>query len=613
MQIVGRAPIRTALLAALAVTLPTVLLPFYMDDYFHLMAAEAWLGRDPRPLDVYFRGFVDPFGFLNLFGFFSGDTELTCSHLATGLIPWWTWPELRITFWRPLSSLSGLADVLVFGDRPAGYHLHSVLWYLGLVGSVGLLLRRVLPGGLLALTLLIFAIDETHTFPVGWVANRNALIAAVPGVLALAAHIRWRETGWRPGLPLSVLGLVLALLGGEAALGIFAYLAAYELLGAPSPLRDPLQTSVRTPLWDWVRYRVRGLAPAVTVGLFWALFYKSQGFGAHGSGLYLDPTREPLVYLQGALVRVPTLLAAQIGGMPSDLWVFVEPMRPVLLVYGLTVTMIAAVLLRWAWPHLSADEQRGLRWLIGGALLSLAPVIATFPLDRLLLLPGIGGSAVTAVLLRQGWCALHAAGRDRLPALILVPIGGVHLVLPPVFWAIFITLLIVTSDQAQQLIRDTELDLTRIEEQHVIVLNVSDPAIGIYMPMMMAWERAPTPDTWQVVSMSPFDHVLARPAERTLDLQIIDGHQGQAVFEQLFRGSQAPFEVGEQVAMTALTITIAEADEIGPTRLRLDFPADPGGGEYQFLGWRDGALRAVTLPRVGESLTLSWERGPMGI
>ena len=84
----------------------------------------------------------------------------------------------------------------------------------------------------LALALLVFTLDSSHTWPVAWIANRNALVAAVPALLGLVAHLRWREQGWRPGLPLSMLGLGVGLLGGEAALGVFAYVGAYELVGA---------------------------------------------------------------------------------------------------------------------------------------------------------------------------------------------------------------------------------------------------------------------------------------------------------------------------------------------------------------------------------------------
>ena len=49
-----------------------------------------------------------------------------------------------------------------------------------------------------------------------------------------------------------------------------------------------------------------------------------------------------------------------------------------------------AGLSRRLWPHLEPAEKRALSWLVPGALLSLLPVLATFPMDRLLVLPSIG-------------------------------------------------------------------------------------------------------------------------------------------------------------------------------------------------------------------------------
>ena len=53
-----------------------------------------------------------------------------------------------------------------------------------------------------------------------------ALTLAIP---VLLLHDRWRREGWRPGAWLGPLVLGVALLAGESALAIGAYLAAYAL------------------------------------------------------------------------------------------------------------------------------------------------------------------------------------------------------------------------------------------------------------------------------------------------------------------------------------------------------------------------------------------------
>ena len=48
-------------LAALC-ALPSLSLPFMMDDWFHLSALEGWLGSDHPRLPEYFEGWTGPLG-----------------------------------------------------------------------------------------------------------------------------------------------------------------------------------------------------------------------------------------------------------------------------------------------------------------------------------------------------------------------------------------------------------------------------------------------------------------------------------------------------------------------------------------------------------------------
>src|SRR5690606_22597983 len=137
--------------------------------------------------------------------------------------------EMRVGFFRPLSSALIHLDLAAFGDRVVLWHLHSIAWYLALLALVLALYRRVLPPGAAELAVLFFAVDDAHSIPVGWLANRNSLVAAVPALAGLLLHLEWRERGFKPGAPLSALAYAVALLGGESALGALAYVGAYEL------------------------------------------------------------------------------------------------------------------------------------------------------------------------------------------------------------------------------------------------------------------------------------------------------------------------------------------------------------------------------------------------
>ena len=111
---------------AMLLALPTLWLPFMLDDTFHRLALEGWLsGEAAHP---YFDGWVDPYGLPSCFRFFEPGR-------GEHFMPWWTDPDLTIRFWRPLSSLDALVDHVAFGDRAWAWHLHSAPHNVERVGS----------------------------------------------------------------------------------------------------------------------------------------------------------------------------------------------------------------------------------------------------------------------------------------------------------------------------------------------------------------------------------------------------------------------------------------------------------------------------------------------
>src|SRR4051794_17430899 len=84
---------------------------FATDDY----GFRALLGRRGRsPLD--------------LFRFAPGDVVENHRLVTYGVLPWWSAPDLKLHFFRPLTGALLALDARLFGNHPFGYHLHSLLW-----------------------------------------------------------------------------------------------------------------------------------------------------------------------------------------------------------------------------------------------------------------------------------------------------------------------------------------------------------------------------------------------------------------------------------------------------------------------------------------------------
>src|SRR5690606_29669055 len=254
-----------------------------------------------------------------------GDEALTRARMDVGFSPWWTVPELRVRFFRPLSAATHYLEYAVWPRAPWLMHAQSLAWYGGLVLAVGSLLRRWLgPTWVAGLATLLYAIDDAHGTPAGWIAQRNALVSAVLVVLTLLAHDRARRDGWRPGRWLGPLLLALALLAGEASVAALGYLGAHALLLEPGVRGDAGGEA-------WLRRTgraVRGLWPYLVVVLAWRLLYDALGYGAVGSGVYLDPGREPATFLAALPDRAAALWLSQWTWIEPERWTLASPPWP---------------------------------------------------------------------------------------------------------------------------------------------------------------------------------------------------------------------------------------------------------------------------------------------
>lgn len=107
-----------------------------------------------------------------------------------------TWPNVKWAFastseanWHPLTWMSHMVDVQLFGLHPAGHHLHNnilhtlnvVLLFLLLWQSTGCRAKSVL-------TAALFAVHPLNVESVAWIAERKSLLSTLFLLLALAAY-----------------------------------------------------------------------------------------------------------------------------------------------------------------------------------------------------------------------------------------------------------------------------------------------------------------------------------------------------------------------------------------------------------------------------------------
>ena len=538
------------------------------DDYFHWLRATGALGFGSR---------------LSLFNFFDGSPEAIAAVRDRGLAPWFAEEKLRLDFFRPLTGITHYVDYTVWPHAPWLMHAENLAINAALIFATAVLYRKLLaPRWVAGLAALLYALDVGHGFA-GWVAGRNGILSAAFGVAAIAAHVRWRRDGWKAGAWLAPLLLALGLLAGEAAVATLAYFFAYAL------------TLDRAAL----RARIFSLLPGLGVVGAWQALYRALGCGAFGSGLYLDPGRQPLLFLVEAPGRAIALLLGELALVPPEVYVFLGPRRPAFL--AMAALFLACVLAVIA-PLLYRSARA--RFFGLGALFSLVPVCATFPSGRLLLFVGVGAMGLVAEVAGRVFAdgeATTSGFRERSLAWLWL---GLHLLLA-------VPLLLVASVTPMLMASYTDRSATglptlpQLADRIVVVVNTPNLLPAIYRFVVPRNGVFPDHTRARVLSVSRHPVHVRRVDASTIDVSADDDLLGE-VSSSLVRGDAFPMTVGEVTELPGMQTRVEEVTATGhPRRVTFHFDHPLEAKDFFWVGWQRARFVAITLPPVGEEIPLN--------
>jgi hypothetical protein len=567
----SRAFVVVAALLAIVLLLPALRAGFMMDDYSQIL----WLRGGPHATG-------GPRGVWDMFRFQDGGRATFRQGLDAGFWPWWSNPDLRLAFLRPVTSLTHAIDHWLFRDSPALMRLESILMYGAAVAIVGAAYRRVL-GATVAcgLALLMYALDDGHAVTVTWISNRNAVLAAAFGFGALVLHDRAVRSSDRRARLAAPLVLALGLLSGEAALGALGYIAAHALW---------LQE-------DRLGARLKALAPYLVVLAAWVAVYKLGGYGAGGSEFYIDPGREPARFGRALAMRLPVLLHGQFGFPPSDLWLMVpfEKQTTVL------PFVVAAVLAGAAVLVFGVRRSRENGFFATGMLLSLVPVCAVIPSDRLLMFAGFGAFGLIGDFL--------TAPRELMPHArrVLVRVAGgffvlVHLVAAPFLFA---ARGVTNARMLHEPIERVAASLPPSSEmagKTLVLVNAPDvltPAFGIFV---RARRGEPMPARIRQLAVAVEGRAMVRrTGERSLEITLTKGFFHEA-FSHVYRPVDQPIALGDRFEVAGMAATVkaftSNRQRAGTIEFAFDEALD--GGSFVWVLWKGTRFERFELPAVGE-------------
>jgi hypothetical protein len=564
----------TRYLAVIAtlLSLPALFHGFEVDDRLHRIGVLrqgklAYLGKSP----------------LDLFTFLDGKPEFAKSLMDVGIATWWTDPHARLSFFRPISSLTIWADHQ-FLKNPFLMHVHSLLWYVGTIAVAVALYRRFIREAWIAgLAGFMFTVDHTHGLPVGWLAQRNTLTSGIFGLLSLYFHDRARRDEGRAREAIfAALFLGLALFCAEAALAIVPYLFAHA--------------------WTFDRPRwVRALLPFAPPLLVWLVIYKLGGYGAHGSGLYVDPGDAPLSYLANVLRHGPILVASELGLPGIDFY----PFLPLYAKAGMIGFSIVGVGLFLAAIRPLLREDPVIRFFVLGGMLSVLPSCATFPSSRLTFLTSFGilGALATIVAAwrdRASWFPQHGFARWRsMPIVLWCGLG--HVFLSPAVYVFSLHQMTIFEKIVARLSVGVPED-PQIESQRMVVVNPPEPAFAAYVMITRTDDGRPSPAKMLAFSSGSRDMAVTRTDASTVIVSSTIGLVHSAT--DLLTRDDRPFSVGDHVDLSDVSIEVTRINADGlPMEAKFMFAHPLENEAYRWMQWKNQTLVPLPPLEIGETIS----------
>ncbi|MEO8430632.1 MAG: tetratricopeptide repeat protein [Acidobacteriota bacterium] len=328
----------------------------------------------------------------------------------------WAFTSREASNWHPLTWLSHMADVSLFGLSPAGHHFTSLLFHSINVALVFLLLRAATGRtGRSAAAALLFGLHPLRVESVAWIAERKDVLSACLGLLAIAAWARWSRSRNRGAYACSLI-LFAASLMAKATLVtlplLLLVLDFWPLRRFGTPPRDAASVpapGTRSLLVEKIPYAVLAIAGG------W-LALRAQRAGGATSALALSAG----LRLENAVVSIVRYLALTIW--PAKLAVFYPHPAAALgwRTWGALALLAAISAAVWV-------ARRSRPYLLAGwlwYLIALAPVLGIVQVgwqglaDRYTYLPSLGLAVAAA------WGAASLL-EGRLPARALAAAAGV--------------------------------------------------------------------------------------------------------------------------------------------------------------------------------------------
>ncbi len=569
-----------AVVLGVLLSLPCLGSGFAGDDYIHQSQL-----HEERTIHGLAEG---PF---DLFVFAPRDPEASKALIDQGLYSWWTDPNAKVAFFRPLSAATHVLDYTLWPDSPVLMHVHTLLWFVMALALVAQFYHRLpIPAWVATLATLLYAIDDVHGPALSWLASRNALVALVFSLGCLIAHDAWRRDAWMHGRWCAPGLLGVGLLAGEAALATLAYLVAHGLfLDSAS-----------------IRARIRAALHYIPVLVAWSLAYMIGDYGTRAAVVYLNPIAEPIMAMQRLGTNLMMLLYAQLAGIWSELYYMYAIVHPALTHIMLMFAIIGLTWVAFLVRPLTRSHPCA-RFFAFGMVLSTLPFCLGPMGDRLLFFTGLGGLGLLALFGEAFVDHRHRLYRGRWPKIFAGVAAAffvyTHLLMNLMWLPVrsqtnnFFAPGFTRADHSIPAGQD-------ILDKTVVLVNPPTELFAVYMGAGRDATHTPRPRHVRILSPGTAELELRRIDAHTVDVRC---HRGflEHFWDRGLRAENKPFVLGTIAELSDVTISITElTDDDRPANVRFRFTVPLEHPTLVWLQWQRDGFVPFSVPAVGTPIVV---------